>query len=133
MTNHTQTPATGTENATPYPTNDNLTPHLYRTLHLSLEHYSAYVALEGLIEVHGFHEVLDDATLICRFRTDDSTLAISAEVTSKDSFGPRKDTFSWRVLSALADTVSTSVESDDSAEGSHRVRIDLTKGRTGNV
>ena len=74
-----------------------------------------------------------DATLICRFRTDDSSLAISAEVTSKDSFGPRKDTFSWRVLSALADSVSTSVESDESAEGSHRVRIDLTKGRTGNV
>ena len=74
-----------------------------------------------------------DATLICRFRTDDSTLAISAEVTSKDSFGPRKDTFSWRVLSALADVVSTSVESDPTANGSHLVRIELTKGRTAQV
>lgn len=66
MTNHAQAPATGTENTTPYPINDNLTPHLCRTMHLSLEQHNAYVALEGLIEVHGFHEVLDDPALICR-------------------------------------------------------------------
>ncbi|WP_237710433.1 hypothetical protein [Saccharopolyspora spinosa] len=52
---------------------------------------------------------------------------------SDDAFGPRKDTFSWRVLSALADVVSTSVESDPAANGSHLVRIELTKGRTAHV
>ncbi|GAA0520969.1 anti-sigma regulatory factor [Saccharopolyspora subtropica] len=70
------------------------------------------------------------ATLVCRFRSDDHGLSVTAEVSSDDAFGPRKDTFSWRVLSALADDVSTSVESDPTANGSHLVRIELTKGRT---
>lgn len=65
MTNHAQAPATGTENATPYPNNDNLPQHLCRILHLTLEQHNAYVALQGLISVHGFHEVLDDPALIC--------------------------------------------------------------------
>lgn len=74
MTNHAQAPATGTENTTPPDANDNTAPleyfdfegHLGRTLHLTLEQHSAYVALEQLIEQRGFHEVLDDAGLICR-------------------------------------------------------------------
>ena len=73
------------------------------------------------------------AALVCRFRTLGEALAVTAEVVSDDAFGPRKDTFSWRVLSALADSVSTSVESDPAADGSHLVRIELTKGRTAHV
>ncbi|MER7014608.1 ATP-binding protein [Saccharopolyspora sp. NPDC000359] len=74
------------------------------------------------------------ATLVCRFRSADDALSVTAEVISDDAFGPRKDTFSWRVLSALADVVSTSVESDPAAtNGSHLVRIELTKGRTAHV
>ena len=75
-----------------------------------------------------------DATLVCRFRTTDDELSMTAEVASHDAFGPRKDTFSWRVLSALADDVSTSVESGHAAgDGSNLVRIELTKGRTAHV
>ncbi|MFI0465852.1 MULTISPECIES: ATP-binding protein [Saccharopolyspora] len=73
------------------------------------------------------------ATLVCRFRLAGDRLSVTAEVISDDAFGPRKDTFSWRVLSALADVVSTSVESDPAANGSHLVRIELTKGRTAHV
>lgn len=73
------------------------------------------------------------ASLVCRFRTGDDRLSMTAEVLSDDAFGPRKDTFSWRVLSALADVVSTSVEPDPAANGSHLVRIELTKGRTAHV
>ena len=71
-----------------------------------------------------------DATLVCRFHTAEDHLSVVAEVVSADKFGPRKDTFSWRVLSALADTVSSSVESDPAANGSNLVRIQLTKGKS---
>lgn len=70
-----------------------------------------------------------EATLVCRFHSADDQLSVTAEVSSTDAFGPRKDTFSWRVLSALADAVSTSVESDPAADGSNLVRIELTKGK----
>jgi hypothetical protein len=74
MTNHAQTPAAGTETATPPDADHNTTSLTYfdfegrlgRTQHLTLEQHGAYVALESLIERHGFHEVLDDAGLICR-------------------------------------------------------------------
>lgn len=71
--------------------------------------------------------------LVCRFRTEDNGLSIAAEVHSADGLEPRKDTFSWRVLSALADSVSTSVSSDPAATSSHLVRIELTKGRAAQV
>ncbi|QUH00738.1 ATP-binding protein [Saccharopolyspora erythraea] len=70
------------------------------------------------------------ASLVCRFHIHEGALSVTAEVISDDAFGPRKDTFSWRVLSALADSVSTSVQSDAGSNGSHLVRIELTKGRT---
>ncbi|MHA6800638.1 ATP-binding protein [Bounagaea algeriensis] len=76
---------------------------------------------------------ISDTQLHCRFRTWEDSLSISAEVASEDSYGPRKDTFSWRVLSALAESVSTSVEADTSINGRHQVRIELTKGRTAQV
>jgi serine/threonine-protein kinase RsbW len=70
------------------------------------------------------------AQLVCRFHTVADGLAVAAEVVSGDASGPRTDTFSWRVLSALTDSVTTSVESAGASGDGHVVRIDLTKGRT---
>lgn len=70
------------------------------------------------------------ATLVCRFRPGEHTMDVAAEVVSSDASGPRTDTFSWRVLSALTDGVTTSVKSAGAAGDGHVVRIDLTKGRT---
>lgn len=70
------------------------------------------------------------APLVCRFRTENGGLSLQAEVTSKDSSGPRTGTFSWRVLSALADDVASSVEPAEEGVGTYVVRIDLRKGRT---
>ncbi|MFR9727595.1 ATP-binding protein [Saccharopolyspora sp. MS10] len=69
-------------------------------------------------------------TLTCRFQGDDRSLRVAASVVSDRPREPRQDTFSWRVLSALVDAVSTSVEPDADTDGGHVVRIDLTKGRT---
>lgn len=76
---------------------------------------------------------LAETQLVCRFRTGQDSLSVTAEVLSADAMGPRKDTFSWRVLSALADSVSTSVQADAAEDGSHQVCIELTKGRTAHV
>ena len=70
------------------------------------------------------------APLVCRFAGQDHELTVSASVRSDSAQAPRQDTFSWRVLSALTDTVSTSVQPDADTDGAHVVRIELTKGRT---
>ncbi|SFD79801.1 serine/threonine-protein kinase RsbW [Actinopolyspora alba] len=67
--------------------------------------------------------------LLGRFRTEDDRLEFTAEVTSTDPSGPRKNTFSWRVLGALTDTVASSVQESDSRDDGHVVRIELSKGR----
>ncbi|WP_179951564.1 ATP-binding protein [Halopolyspora algeriensis] len=72
-----------------------------------------------------------DAWLLCRFRCGTEGLTLTAEVTSNDSSAPRTDTFSWRVLSALTDTVASSVEAAEDGTGKHVVRIELRKGRMG--
>ncbi|MDR7300465.1 ATP-binding protein [Haloactinomyces albus] len=71
-----------------------------------------------------------DAWLLCRFRCGADGLSLTAEVTSDESSAPRTDTFSWRVLSALTDTVASSVEAAGDGAGRHVVRIELRKGRT---
>lgn len=71
-----------------------------------------------------------DRTLTCRFLRDEASLSVSASVVSDHPQEARRDTFSWRVLSALTDSVSTSVESEADTGSGHVVRIDLTKGRT---
>lgn len=70
------------------------------------------------------------ASLLCRFESGDDHIGMTAEVLSGDASAPRKDTFSWRVLTALTDTVHTSVEPSGAAGDTHVVRIDLAKGRT---
>lgn len=67
-------------------------------------------------------------TLVCRFQASANEIAIAAEVTSVDSSGPNEDTLSWRVLDALADSLTTSVDPSPNQDG-HVVRIDLSKAR----
>ena len=71
-----------------------------------------------------------NATLVCRLHSGTDALSIQAEVASDEAAGPRTDTFSWRVLTSLMDSVSTSVDSGtDGHAGRHVVRIDLSKHR----
>jgi serine/threonine-protein kinase RsbW len=68
------------------------------------------------------------AELICRFNSDAGALSVSAEVQSTEPTPPRTDTFSWRVLGALTDSVAASIDSH-TPDGIHVVRIDLSKQR----
>jgi serine/threonine-protein kinase RsbW len=70
-----------------------------------------------------------DTRLTCRFHREDAGLSIEAEVLSAERAAPRTDTFSWRVLRALTDTVSTAVEPDTNGTDQQLVRIQLTKRR----
>ncbi|GDY28658.1 ATP-binding protein [Gandjariella thermophila] len=65
--------------------------------------------------------------LSCAFRCTPDEIAVRAVVPSADGTPPRRDTFSWRVLSTLADFVTASVSRDGTPT---RVRIDLVKKRT---
>lgn len=69
-------------------------------------------------------------TLLCRFTTNLDAVSIIAEVDSHETSAPRTNTFSWRVLSALADDVASSVVAPTNGAGTHVVRIELSKGRT---
>lgn len=68
-------------------------------------------------------------TLVGRFRAGTDGLEFSAEVDSGEAAGPRTNTFSWRVLSALTDDVASSVDESTNGTGGHVVRIELSKGR----
>ncbi len=70
------------------------------------------------------------ATLVCRFLADAEGVSITADVDSHETSTPRTNTFSWRVLSALADDVGSSVMAPQNGSGTHVVRIELSKGRT---
>ncbi|MGW5644342.1 ATP-binding protein [Saccharopolyspora sp. NPDC003752] len=63
--------------------------------------------------------------LVCRFRTDDCRMAVTAEVTSAHPVGPSTATLSWRVLTALADSVTSEVLRP--AHCRPLVRIEMTK------
>jgi len=69
------------------------------------------------------------AVLRCQFQTLPGEIRVIAEVLSADGVGPRQDTFGWRVLSALSDAVSASVEPAAAEPGGHVVRIELVKKR----
>lgn len=69
----------------------------------------------------------DGAQLSCAFRCTADEIRVRAVVPSADATPPRRDTFSWRVLSTLADFVAASVSQDGAPI---TVRIDLVKKRT---
>ncbi|QUH02442.1 anti-sigma factor [Saccharopolyspora erythraea] len=65
--------------------------------------------------------------LTCRFRTEHDRLVFTAEVVGEHAAGPRTDTFGWRVLTALADEISSG--HDPVGDGTHVVRVELAKSR----
>lgn len=87
----------------------------------------------------------ENTALTCHFVPDDHGIAVSVSVRSTDGGALRKDTFSWRVLRTLADTVQVEISQDEAGSGphgggnhdsgrpTHRVRIDLVKRHHGAV
>lgn len=67
------------------------------------------------------------APLVCRFHTEGDRFVAVAEAISDSPSGPDTDTFSWRVLNTLADTVST--ERIPDTDETNLVRIELTKAQ----
>ena len=65
--------------------------------------------------------------LICSYRIEDDALWVIAAAQTTDGAVPARDTFGWRVLTALVDKVET--ESQDS----RLVTVKLYKRRTGTV
>ena len=65
--------------------------------------------------------------LSCAFRSTADEIQVRAVVPSADGNPPPRNTFSWRVLSTLADFVAASVSQDGTPI---TVRIDLVKKRT---
>jgi serine/threonine-protein kinase RsbW len=64
-----------------------------------------------------------DGDLTCLFTIDADTLAVEVSARTTDAEPPRRDSFAWTVLSALAGEV------DAAADGDGRVRITLRKRR----
>ena len=61
--------------------------------------------------------------LICAFELDGDGLRIAVTVASRDGVLPRRDTFAWTVLTALAGDVDAHVDAEN------RVTIELRKQR----
>jgi serine/threonine-protein kinase RsbW len=65
--------------------------------------------------------------LTCAFELDRDGLRIAVTVASRDGVLPRRDTFAWTVLTALASGVDARVDAEN------RVTIDLYKQRNDTV
>lgn len=65
--------------------------------------------------------------LICAFHLGPETLSVVAAARTTDGKPPARDTFGWRVLTALVDTVDTA------ADGDGLVTVKLFKRRAGTV
>jgi serine/threonine-protein kinase RsbW len=63
--------------------------------------------------------------LNCEFELDDDDMRITVSVLSTDGVVPRRDTWAWTVLTALAGDIDARTDPDN------RVSIDLRKSRTG--
>jgi serine/threonine-protein kinase RsbW len=63
--------------------------------------------------------------LVCEFELEGDAMRVSVSVLTRDGSLPRRDTFAWTVLTALAGGV------DARADADNRVTIDLTKRRAG--
>ncbi len=71
-----------------------------------------------------------ETVLSCQFVVVDGAVQVSTKATSEGSAPPDRDSFGWRVLSALVDSVSTWVAPDDDR---FVVHIDLVKRSAGTV
>ncbi|MEU7478007.1 ATP-binding protein [Lentzea sp. NPDC042327] len=76
----------------------------------------------------------DDAVLSCHFAVDAAgAVRVSAKVSAKAAAGPDEGSFGWRVLTALVDSVETSVKDDAAETEGFVVHIDLVKSSAGAV
>lgn len=78
--------------------------------------------------------------LTCRFIPCDEGIQVSVSVVSPDDGALRKDSFSWRVLRTLADSVTVQISAEtadgvpeDGDHANHLVQIDLIKRHHGAV
>ncbi|ATE56421.1 ATP-binding protein [Actinosynnema pretiosum] len=72
------------------------------------------------------------AVLSARFVVADGDVQVSTQVVSERAAPPDRDSFGWRVLSALVDSVTTWV-APKSGEEAYEVHIDLVKRSLGTV
>jgi serine/threonine-protein kinase RsbW len=68
-------------------------------------------------------QVVPDARLRCRFSLSAGSLLVAVSAPTREGQVPARDTFAWTVLSALADSVTASVDDD------RTVTIELHKRR----
>ncbi|MFF5991417.1 ATP-binding protein [Prauserella flavalba] len=66
-------------------------------------------------------------TMVCRFTIDDDELRFSGAVTSADHEAPSTASFGWRVLTTLADSADSWVETAARDGQGHWVHVELAK------
>jgi len=74
---------------------------------------------------------VEGEVLVCRFDVRPEQIHFSAQVPTTSTAAPSRESFGWRVLTALADSVNTWVTTGESAH--HVLRVDLVKKRLGKV
>jgi serine/threonine-protein kinase RsbW len=72
-------------------------------------------------------QVVDGDKLACRFEVGHDSLLVEVSARTREGSLPSRETFAWRVLSALAGNVEATVNGD------RRVHIRLHKKRDGTV
>lgn len=72
-----------------------------------------------------------DGDLVCRFSVESEQIHFSAEAATSTVTPPSRESFGWRVLTALTDSVNTWVVPGPS--GGHTLRFDLVKKRADGV
>ncbi len=58
-------------------------------------------------------KAVPDSHLTCRFDVGDDAMTVTVSAPTRDGTPPRRDTFAWTVLSALAGEVETEVAPDN--------------------
>ena len=72
-----------------------------------------------------------DGELVCRFVVESDQIHFSAESRTGSAVPPSRESFGWRVLTALTDAVNTWVA--PGTDGIHVLRFDLVKKRADDV
>ncbi|MEU6641279.1 ATP-binding protein [Saccharomonospora sp. NPDC046836] len=67
------------------------------------------------------------STMVCRFTIDDSELRFRGAVTSTDSAAPSTASFGWRILTTLADSASSWVETGALDGQRNWIHVELAK------
>ncbi|GAB3507680.1 ATP-binding protein [Amycolatopsis cihanbeyliensis] len=72
---------------------------------------------------------LPATTMVCRFTIKQDELRFTGAVSSADQHTPSTGSFGWRVLTTLADSAASWVETDGDATRAHWVHVELAKRR----